>query len=543
MAVALYARVSTTRQADNDLSIPDQLNQMRDWCAKQGYTIANEYIELGASATDDKRPEFQKMMADATLSPSPFEAIIIHSLSRFYRDMISFGLYERKLTKSSVKLISITQPTSNDPSGEMARKLFSLFDEYQSKENSKHTIRAMKENARQGYFNGARAPFGYKTIETDQHGSKGRKKKKLAVEQIESAVVKQIYQLYLNGHHGNTMGMKAISTLLNKQGYTMRGKLWRTQKINEILADSTYSGDHYFNRYEGKTKKRKPREEWILVPVEPIIEKALFTLAEAKRTANQPKNSNPKQNASPIFLSGLIKCGQCGSGMTLVTGKSGRYRYYKCTNQKHKTLAACNTSNIPMEKLDQKVRERLSERVFNPRRVRNIMTRLRKQINAQDQGDKALKIELKQQLSETNLGLERLMQSIEAGIFDFEDETLRTRVQRLKARKEEYLIQLSGIQRRQNLLPQTINNSQIDAFCQALKNRFNDPESGFGKGYLKFLVDEVRIEKDKAIMKGSNQALAEFVSALNPENSAVSVPTSISKWRAGEDSNPRPSGS
>jgi DNA invertase Pin-like site-specific DNA recombinase len=44
MAVALYARVSTVRQAEKDLSIPDQLNQMREWCKSQGLTIGMEYI-------------------------------------------------------------------------------------------------------------------------------------------------------------------------------------------------------------------------------------------------------------------------------------------------------------------------------------------------------------------------------------------------------------------------------------------------------------------------------------------------------------------
>ena len=63
MAVALYARVSTVRQAEKDLSIPDQLNQMRDWAAANGFAVAMEYIEAGASATDDKRPVFQQMMA------------------------------------------------------------------------------------------------------------------------------------------------------------------------------------------------------------------------------------------------------------------------------------------------------------------------------------------------------------------------------------------------------------------------------------------------------------------------------------------------
>jgi len=65
MAVALYARVSTVRQAEKDLSIPDQLNQMREWCKSQGLVIGMEYIEPGASATDDRRPSFQQMVADS----------------------------------------------------------------------------------------------------------------------------------------------------------------------------------------------------------------------------------------------------------------------------------------------------------------------------------------------------------------------------------------------------------------------------------------------------------------------------------------------
>ena len=101
MHVALYARVSTTRQADNDLSIPDQLRQLREWCTANGHLVVHEYIELGASATDDKRPIFQQLIHDAAQKPQQFEAIIIHSLSRFFRDAIQFGVYERKLKKQS----------------------------------------------------------------------------------------------------------------------------------------------------------------------------------------------------------------------------------------------------------------------------------------------------------------------------------------------------------------------------------------------------------------------------------------------------------
>ncbi len=111
MAVALYARVSTVKQAEKDLSIPDQIRQMQDWCAAQGYVVAETYIEPGASATDDRRPVFQQMIAEATQKPSPFEAIIVHSLSRFFRDSLEFALYERDLKKAGVRVISITQQT------------------------------------------------------------------------------------------------------------------------------------------------------------------------------------------------------------------------------------------------------------------------------------------------------------------------------------------------------------------------------------------------------------------------------------------------
>ena len=62
---AVYLRVSTGRQAEHDLSIPDQRAQTSGWIAARGWTLAAEYVEPGASATDDKRPEFQRMIERA----------------------------------------------------------------------------------------------------------------------------------------------------------------------------------------------------------------------------------------------------------------------------------------------------------------------------------------------------------------------------------------------------------------------------------------------------------------------------------------------
>ena len=75
-------------------------------------------------------------------------------------------VYERTLSEHGVKVVSITQQTAEDSSGQLARRIFSAFDEYQSQENSKHTSRAMRERSR-GFFNGPHAPCGFR-MDTDQ---------------------------------------------------------------------------------------------------------------------------------------------------------------------------------------------------------------------------------------------------------------------------------------------------------------------------------------------------------------------------------------
>ncbi|MEN3375333.1 MAG: hypothetical protein V7604_688 [Hyphomicrobiales bacterium] len=146
---ALYLRVSTGRQADSDLSIPDQRRQAKGYCTSRGWEIVADYVEPGASATDDRRPEFQRMIDAATVKPSAFDVILAHSFSRFFRDQFQLEFYVRRLAKNGVRLVSITQELGDDPMSNMIRQIMALFDEYQSKENAKHTLRAMKENARQ----------------------------------------------------------------------------------------------------------------------------------------------------------------------------------------------------------------------------------------------------------------------------------------------------------------------------------------------------------------------------------------------------------
>ena len=509
MAVALYARVSTAKQAEKDLSIPDQLAQMRAWCKARGLPVAMEYVEPGASATDDKRPVFQQMVSDATQDPPPFEAVIVHSRSRFFRDLFQFLSYERTLIRSGVKVLSITQQTSDDPAGEMASKIFSLFDEYQSKENGKHTLRAMKENARQGYFNGSRPMFGFQTVEADTKGNKGQHKKRLAVDQVEAVTVRRIYNLYLNGHQGQPLGCKGIASHLNAGSITHRGYQWTRSRIHQILTETAYKGDYYFNRHTPKTKQAKPETEWVKIAVDAIVDTATFAGVGARLRARAPAMVPPRVVNSPTLLTGLVKCGCCGAGMTLATGKGGRYRYYKCNTRIGKGLAYCKSGSVPMEKLDGLVLDSLASKVFTPSRVQAMLRGLQQDIKAgrssQDETLKALTKELEQISTATD----RLYQAVEQGVLELND-SLKTRSHKLQARRQAILTEIAGLRAHEGLPTALLRPKHIEAFTQSLKTKLFG-NRGFAKGYLQLLVDEIRVEKKEVTLRGSYAALAQAV--------------------------------
>ena len=274
--VCIYMRVSTNRQAESDLSIPDQRRQLNAYAAAHGWNVVSEFVDAGLSATDDRRPAFRDMMERATDSEHPFDVILVHSFSRFYRDNLYSEWYIRKLRKADVRVISITQPSSDDPAGNLIRNVISLFDAHQSLENGKHVLRSMKENARQGFYNGSPLPLGYTTEFVERRGNKD--KKKIVVDPVEAELVRVIFGLYTKGD-GKTgsLGVKEIVSWLNRSGFrTRRGNLFGVSGIHNLLQNKIYIGEYTFNKICSKTKKPKDVSEHICIEVDPIISRSQF---------------------------------------------------------------------------------------------------------------------------------------------------------------------------------------------------------------------------------------------------------------------------
>ena len=536
LRAALYLRVSTARQAEHDVSIPDQKRQGEANCEARGYQLVETFVEPGASATNDRRPEFQRMIEAGTSKPAPFDVVIVHSFSRFFRDAFDMEFYVRKLAKNGVKLLSITQEIGDDPVHQMMRQIMALFDEYQSKENAKHVMRALKENARQGFWNGSLPPIGYRVVAAEQRGAKT--KKKLEIDPLHADTVRLIYRLALEGD-GTTgqMGVKNIVSYLNSRRiFTRDGGRWGIGQVHRILTRRTYMGEHEFNK-RSKTKELKPISEIVTVPVQPIIDRETFDTVQALLKARNPKVTPSAVISGPTMLTGLIHCAKCGGAMTIRTGKGGRYRYYACSMKARQGPTACEGLAVPMDKLDELVASHLEDQLLQPERLETILASVLDRRQEQSERRREHIAELNKRAAESELRLKRLYDAIEAGVAGIDDPALKDRIDGLKAIRDQAK---TDAERAQAMLDtsgaKAITPQMVRTFAKTARQRIRLEGGGYRRDHLRALAQRVEVADGEVRIMGSKTRLLQ---ALTGKTGVNSVPTQGLNWRKGWDSNPR----
>ncbi|MEQ8442527.1 MAG: recombinase family protein [Alphaproteobacteria bacterium] len=522
---AIYLRVSTARQAEKDLSIPDQRRQLLEYCEREGWEVVAEYSDRGLSATDDNRPGLQEMIAAVTEgNTSQFDYIVVHSFSRFFRDMYQFEFYVRKLEKRGVSLVSITQQTGDDPAGNMVRQIFSVFDEYQSRENAKHVVRAMKENARQGFWNGAVPPYGYRTVAAETRGS--TVKKRLEIEPQEAEIVRDIFQRYLRKD-----GVRTIASDLNTKGLRYRkGRPFSVSLVHQILTRTTYMGKHFFNRRNAKTKKLKDRSEWIEIETPVIIEPERFEKIQKLLEARRPTNTAPRIVNGPTLLTGVAKCARCGGGMTLRTGKGGKYRYYACNKRVTEGKSVCDAPNVPMDFLDTLVVDQLETRLLNPDRLKLLLQQLGERAERQISDTRSREKEINVELRKVEEAIDRLYTNLAEGVIT-DSGHFRTSLSRYEQRHEELLRLKALLSRKRDIPANLLSNRNLENFASAYRELLNGNDSKLRKEYIRLLVDRVEVDEEEIRISGSKAMLAHsLMKANNPDRGKV--PSFVREWWA-----------
>ena len=338
-----YIRVSTHDQ--EELSPESQKKLLKDYAAKNNIVILKLFTDLGISGRKaKKRPGFQEMIASAKEKEHPVDLILVWKFSRFARNQEESIVYKSLLKKQhNVDVVSVSEPLADNPFGSLIERIIEWMDEYYSIRLSREVFRGMKENAPRGAYQ-ARPPLGYKVAE---HG------KPPVIVPEEAKIIQIIFEKYV--YEG--MGFFDLARYLNSLGFkTSHGKAFERRSIEYIIQNPSYCGMVRWNRTENATNRIKDKEEWIISDgMQPaIISKDLFDAAQKRLAATyHPKGKRPSSTYKH-WLSGLLKCPDCGRTMTACTMRRAngeKYSYFTCYGYtKGKCLKPNGISSLTLEK-------------------------------------------------------------------------------------------------------------------------------------------------------------------------------------------------
>jgi site-specific DNA recombinase len=325
MRAVIYARYSTDLQ--NAKSIDDQVALCTRYAEREGYEVVAVYDDPATSgASILTRLGLTKLMADAV--QRKFDAVIIEEVDRLARDMGDIATIDKQLTFSDVAILTVYGGKLDT----LALGMRAIQAQMFRVDNSRKVRRGLSGKVRNGRSAGGLA-YGYQADPIE--------KGVLHIVPDEAKIVRRIYSEYLNG-----ASPRQIAHQLNVERVAPpRGQRWNASAISGwqsrgsgILRNRLYAGQYVWNKNRmvidpntGKRVSRPNPQEDLEVAELPhlrIVDQQVFDAVQAMIA---PRTRSPRETGAmkrpKRLLSGLLKCGACGAGMS-VKGKdrTGRPR-------------------------------------------------------------------------------------------------------------------------------------------------------------------------------------------------------------------------
>ena len=342
---AAYVRVSDERQ--DEYSPDSQLKKIREYAAKEGYLIPDEYVfyDDGISGKSvRKRADFNRMIALAKDKDHSFDRIYVWKLSRFARNQEESIVYKNLLRKIGVSVVSVSEPLPEGPFGSLIERIIEWMDEFYLINLGTEVSRGMNEKVSRGEP-AVPAPFGYingdKTYLPDEESGA-------------ADVIREIFQRYADGEK-----QREIAISLGQRGIrTRRGNMPENRWVEYILWNPAYIGKIRWTPDGSKvvSKRDYTNENIMLIDGnwQPLISIELWDKVQDMLTAQKLAYSKYAKRQQPIeyMLKGLVKCSVCGGTLAMSSVISGKNktRTMQCCNY---ARAACHTSHsITVPKLE-----------------------------------------------------------------------------------------------------------------------------------------------------------------------------------------------
>jgi site-specific DNA recombinase len=335
LPAAIYARVSTTEQADKGYSLPTQLEACQTMAQQAGYAVPDTYVFTDDyTGTSLNRPQFTQLRD--LVRQRLVRAVFVYDLDRLSRKLAHQLLLSEEFEQAGVALHFVTMPDgAKTPETQLLANVRGIIAEYERAKILERTARGRLGRAKAGFVPSGQRPLGYTIM---KHADKGVH---YEVRPEEAALVQRIFQLYVEGG----LSIRSLASLLTREGIptpsttlrrTFPDGVWHPSTLSHILRNTAYIGTLYDGKTrrvpgkgnpDKKTRHRPvPREEWIPIAVPPIVDTAIFEAAQAQRT-HQQQNSRRNRRHAYLFVNGRLRCGQCGSSMTGATHYEGYSTY------------------------------------------------------------------------------------------------------------------------------------------------------------------------------------------------------------------------
>ena len=482
---ALYARVSSDRQ-DVDLSVAAQLRALRDYAGKNGYHVAREYIDEAESGRIADRPQFSKMIDEASRPEAPFKEILVWKFSRFTRKREHAVAFKSMLRRRGVRVISITEQADDTPTGKLLEAIIESVDEFYSENLAQEVTRGMREAASRGFWMTTLAPYGYRRVYV-QDGVK--KRPKLGLNPPADAVVRGIFDMVLHGK-----SILDVTKALNAEGIpTINGKQWIKTSIQTMLNNEAYTGTLVWGA-DAKDGQPPVRVE----NAHPaIVNNEEFRRARMLLGSRAPKKVHPRRAASPYLLSGLLKCETCGSAMTAAEAKSGKYTYYVCQSVLKRGKDACKTPRLNAKSFERLILGEIRENILTESNIRDLVKLLDEEMDgvASDQRDRLETIE--EELDDVKQRLSRIWNLLETTDVQMVDASERIREHRERKEKLEVAAQevRALLSERREFLDSA---DTIATFAEEMSDFLQTSELTETKAFVRSFVRDIKVKPGRA---------------------------------------------
>lgn len=107
----IYARYSSDSQTEQ--SIEGQMRVCEEYAKSHDILILNTYIDRAMTGTNDRRPDFQRMIQDS--SRKEWNYVLVYKLDRFSRNKYETAIYKKALKDNQVKVLSATEYIPDTP--------------------------------------------------------------------------------------------------------------------------------------------------------------------------------------------------------------------------------------------------------------------------------------------------------------------------------------------------------------------------------------------------------------------------------------------